>query len=81
MRVSPPPCPECGSRRVHVVITRCSRDNRHILRRRHCHTCDHRWYTLQDAERIVASTDFTWVGRNTGQDVLIHERPKTPATT
>ena len=80
MRITPPPCPECGSRRIHVVITRSSRDNRHILRRRHCNSCDHRWYTLQDAERIVTSADFTWVGRDNGQDVFVHERPKTPAT-
>ena len=73
MRISPPPCPKCGSRRIHVVITRSSRDNRHILRRRHCHSCDNRWYTLQDAERIVTSADFTWVGRDNDQDVLVHE--------
>ena len=73
MRVSPPPCPKCGSRRVHVVITRSSLDNRHVLRRRHCHSCDHRWYTLQDAERIVTGADFTWVGRDNHQKVIVHE--------
>jgi transcriptional regulator NrdR family protein len=74
MRISPQPCPECGSRRIHVVITRPTRDYIHILRRRHCYSCDHRWYTLQDAERIVNGADFSWVGRDNHQDVLVHER-------
>jgi transcriptional regulator NrdR family protein len=74
MHKPPSQCPECGSRRTHVVVTRQSRDYLHTLRRRHCNSCDHRWYTLQDAERIVTGADFTWVGRDTGQDVLIHER-------
>ena len=73
MRLSPPYCPECRSRRIHVVVTRPSTDNCHILRRRHCRTCDHRWYTLQDSERIVTGADFTWVGRDSAQTVIIHE--------
>lgn len=69
----PTACPECASQRVRVILTRPTRDYLHILRRRHCQSCDHRWYTLQDSERPIADDDFKWVGRSgngTGDFVL-----------
>lgn len=71
----PTSCPECGSVRVEVVLTRPTRDYLHILRRRRCQRCHHRWYTLQDAERPITGDDFTWVGRagsKGGQDFILH---------
>lgn len=62
---NPTACPKCESARVRVVLTRPTRDYLHILRRRHCQSCDHRWYTLQDAERQIASSDFTWLSSAT----------------
>jgi hypothetical protein len=79
MPLNPTACPSCGSHNVRVVITRPTRDYLHILRRRKCVACAHRWYTLQDCERIVTGDDFTWVGRHSGQDIVIHEhRPPAP---
>ena len=70
----PTACPKCESARVRVVLTRPTRDYLHILRRRHCQACDHRWYTLQDAERPLANDAFTWVSTSNsrgGQDFVL----------
>lgn len=70
----PTACPECSSQNGRVILTRPTRDYLHILRRRHCQSCDHRWYTLQDAERQIADDDFKWVGRSSnGGDFVLRK--------
>lgn len=75
MTAHPTACPECGSQRVRVILTRPTRDYLHILRRRHCEACSHRWYTLQDAERPIAPTDFTWTSSAArgNHDFVLHK--------
>ena len=56
-------CPECGEGRTRVVCTR--RDNIGVfIRRRHCLTCDHRWYTMQYPEVSIKNREVKWVGKN-----------------
>ena len=55
-------CPKCGSFRVHVVTTKKTVDGPYeTVRRRHCNSCDHRWYTAQEAE-VNIGPYLNWVG-------------------
>lgn len=31
-----------------------------IIRRRHCRSCDHRWYTIQQPEAEISQYDLVW---------------------
>jgi len=53
-------CPECHSARVKVVMTTYATTGEKV-RRRHCLTCDHRWYTLQQPETILLKTSVNWL--------------------
>jgi transcriptional regulator NrdR family protein len=56
-------CPECGSVRTKVVMTKPV-ENDGTLRRRHCTTCDYRWYTYQDPEMMVKAHQVVWRHRH-----------------
>lgn len=47
-------CPSCGSDTTRVVSVIKGGEGETILRRRHCPSCEHRWYTLQQPEEILA---------------------------
>ena len=56
-------CAKCGSFRVHVVTTKRTVEGPYeIVRRRHCISCNHRWYTAQVPEVEIPSSAMTWVG-------------------
>lgn len=52
-------CPVCGYRRTHVVMSNQD-DVGRIIRRRHCRSCDHRWYTIQQPEAEISQYDLVW---------------------
>jgi transcriptional regulator NrdR family protein len=54
------PCPECGSRNSVVVSTVNTADTE-IVRRRRCRACDHRWYTVQQAEQFLHPDRIRWM--------------------
>jgi transcriptional regulator NrdR family protein len=56
-------CPECGSRRNIVVMTKEAEIGGIVVRRRKCHACDHRWYGLQAAEVAVREGVVSWAGK------------------
>ena len=57
-----PKCPNCGKRNSHVVLTTEAINGKFdIIRRRHCYSCDHRWYTGQVLE--VAIEGIEWADR------------------
>lgn len=53
-----PDCPSCGAWITKVVVTKLDDECGHIVRRRHCEFCDHRFYTRQALEELV---DVKWV--------------------
>lgn len=59
------PCPKCGSRNSHVVSTVQTPDT-DIVRRRHCRACDHRWYTVQQAEQWLDPVRIRWIPNGSG---------------
>ena len=66
-------CPECGSRRNHVVGLWVTPEAIEV-RRRHCHTCDHRWYGGQPPEEVLpAGVLFFSDGKIKGQVLLRNE--------
>ena len=46
-------CPKCGSKNLAVVYTKV-RKRKFRVRRRHCLACDHRFYTAQPPEYVLA---------------------------
>ncbi|MFZ9535690.1 MAG: hypothetical protein ACO28M_03510 [Vulcanococcus sp.] len=46
-------CPKCGSKNIHVVYTK-ERRRKFRVRRKWCKACDHRFYTVQPPEHVVA---------------------------
>ncbi len=52
-------CPECGANSARVVLTKKTKDLK-IVRRRACHECGHRWYTLQYPEIEISPNDVSW---------------------
>lgn len=46
-------CPNCGHNPSKVVSVVKGGEGDTILRRRHCPSCDHRWYTLQEPELLL----------------------------
>jgi len=62
-------CPKCGSFRVHVVTTKKTVDGPYeTVRRRHCNSCDYRWYTAQEPE-VNIGPYISWAG--TGDQVRV----------
>jgi transcriptional regulator NrdR family protein len=47
------PCPNCGTLITKVVHTSKDQSQTRFIRRRHCQTCDHRFYTAQSVETPV----------------------------
>lgn len=54
-------CESCGSRRTVVVSTQ-QVPSAGIVRRRRCDGCGHRWYTLQQAEKVISPYSLVWAG-------------------
>ena len=52
-------CPECGSKRTAVVLTR-RLDDDSLVRRRKCGGCGHRWYTHQQPEVSISNYSIAW---------------------
>lgn len=53
-----PECPGCGAWITKVVLTTMESECKHVVRRRHCEYCDHRFYTVQEIERLA---EVKWV--------------------
>jgi hypothetical protein len=53
-------CPNCDSQITKVVATTRSTDGQ-IIRRRWCEFCNHRYYTAQSLERVVADGALSWL--------------------
>lgn len=49
------PCPSCGSHNVTVVLSKQGK-RQFRIRRRHCLDCEHRFYTAQPPEHVIAGT-------------------------
>ena len=47
-----PQCPNCRVYETRVINTSFT-ETREIVRRRRCTVCDHRWYTVQQAEALL----------------------------
>lgn len=61
---SVPPCPNCGRRQSRVVLTTDALNgNFDIIRRRHCKSCDHRWYTGQVHEVALGGVEWADNGK------------------
>ena len=55
------PCPECGcSTGVSMTRQLIDRDGG-TVRRRACPGCGYRFYSLQDAERVIPGTAIEWL--------------------
>jgi len=65
-------CPDCGSSRSSVVMSRDTVEG-HRIRRRVCLNCEKRWYSLQPAEKAVPSWAVSFEGRGSKQNILIHD--------
>lgn len=55
-------CPSCGAHRIRVVLTTYSTD-KEIIRRRRCLACEHRWYTIQQPEKLLEGVSVAWEHR------------------
>lgn len=62
-----PDCPSCGAWITKVILTRANTTCDELIRRRHCHYCDHRFYTRQVREEIV---DVKWVPGANGKSTI-----------
>jgi len=54
-----PDCPGCGAWITKVIMTKFDSTCEHVVRRRHCEYCGHRFYTKQHHETLV---DVKWTG-------------------
>lgn len=59
-----PDCPGCGAWITKVVLTKFDNECQHVVRRRHCEYCGHRFYTKQHHEMLV---EVKWAGDQTGK--------------
>jgi transcriptional regulator NrdR family protein len=55
----PKRCPQCGEQTVYVTCTYPAQDEQ-LVRRRHCKSCDHKWYTLQAPEQPLSPYRIEW---------------------
>lgn len=67
-------CPECGSTPTKVVSVIRGGEGDTVLRRRHCTSCDHRWYTLQQPEVVLRKHQVTF-HRDNNNSPLFTIRP------
>lgn len=58
------PCPQCRGKNTYVVAT-FHTDKSQIVRRRHCKSCEHRWYTQQLPEQSLSQYKIKWTKRGT----------------
>lgn len=58
LNANAPECPGCGAWITKVIYTGLESESKHLVRRRHCEYCDHRFYTSQEIERIA---EVRWV--------------------
>ena len=58
-----PPCPKCAAVRSKILRPYTSINTAHIVRRRHCQECGHRWYTAQPTtlEEEIAGHHLHWL--------------------
>lgn len=62
-----PDCPSCGAWITKVVLTKFDDEYEHVVRRRHCEYCDHRFYSRQPREELV---DVKWVAGLKGKATI-----------
>lgn len=71
LNANSPDCPKCGAWITKVILTKLESEAEHVIRRRHCEYCGHRFYTRQTTEELV---NVRWVkadrGRNTIPEVI-----------
>ena len=72
-------CPNCAATRLSVVMTAYATDEQ-IVRRRRCHACEHRWYTLQAPEALLPSGAFHWIERHGSRRTVKLIDPKPTAS-
>lgn len=53
-------CPSCDSKSVRTLRPYRATNSDHIVRRRHCNECSHRWYSIQPPEQEIASYHLKW---------------------
>jgi transcriptional regulator NrdR family protein len=71
-----PPCPECGSLCTDVITTRKS-ENRDIVRRRGCPSCQARFHTVQAGEVVAPVGAVRWSNRRIFVDwTVLGGRPR-----
>jgi transcriptional regulator NrdR family protein len=58
-------CPACRHPATGVISTYSLSDGLSVRRRR-CLECDHRWYTAQEPEYLLRSSDVIWARRADG---------------
>jgi transcriptional regulator NrdR family protein len=58
LNMTGPACPRCGTLITKVVSTVKDQRGEAFVRRRHCESCDHRFYTAQSMEE---PTRVQWV--------------------
>jgi len=64
-------CPACGHPYSKVVSTTREHSDNTTLRRRHCKSCDHRWYTLQQPEEILNAYQVSWRNKDSRRTFII----------
>ena len=53
-------CPQCGSLVSRVILSRRAVVGKHVVRRRACNACTHRWYSIQPPEELVSKYQLVW---------------------
>lgn len=67
--VSTPPCPKCGG--PTTVVSNFNTENTdEIVRRRRCKDCGHRWYTIQERERLLESYRIAWHSKSGNKRII-----------
>lgn len=62
--MSAPSCPSCASINIRVFRPYHATNSDHIVRRRHCTSCSHRWYSIQPPEREISGVYLHWIRRH-----------------
>lgn len=62
-----PDCPGCGAWITKVILTKFDDECQHVVRRRHCEYCGHRFYTKQFHETVV---DVKWKSDKFGKSTI-----------
>jgi transcriptional regulator NrdR family protein len=63
LNMTGPACPKCGTLITRVVSTVKDQAGEHFVRRRHCQSCDHRFYTAQTVEVLTPQVQWIKVRR------------------